>query len=305
MFDWDAVIIGGGPAGLSAGLYLARARRRVLLLEKETFGGTIKNVELIENYPGFSEGIAGSRLASEMLAQATRFGLETKLAEVTGIEPFSSCQWVKTADGDYTTAVVIIAGGARSRRLNVPGEEELKDKGVIECALCDGGQFAGRSVVVCGGGDAGVTQALYLTRIASKVIILEAKPVLTASPVLQEKVAANPKLEVHTGVLVAAISGRDRVESVDVVGTDDKSQKIETDGVLVHIGLDANTDYLDGVVPLDGQGQIIVNDRMESEVPYILAAGDIRSGSPRQAISAAGDGVQAAITAQRLLQQLG
>jgi thioredoxin reductase (NADPH) len=306
MFDWDIVVVGGGPAGLTAGLYLARANRRTLLLEKETVGGYIRNIELIENYPGFTEGVSGARLAAEMVEQARKYGLETETGDVTGLEIFSGTRWVGCDGGQgYTTNVVILAGGSKNKKLGVPGEEELTGKGVFECAFCDGGHYADKVVAVCGGGDAGVTEALYMTKIASKVIIIEAMPELTATPVLCDRVNADPKIEVRCGMTVAAITGKDKVEAVELANDSGSKETLQVDGVLVHIGLDPNTDYLDGIIPLDDHGQIIVNGKMETEVPYILAAGDIRSGSPRQVVTAVGDGAVAAITAQRLLQEAG
>ncbi len=306
MFDYDVVIIGGGPAGLTAGLYLCRANLRTVLLDKESFGGYIRNVEWIENYPGFAEGVSGAQLASEMVTQATKYGLQLKIAEVTGIELFSSSRWVSCANGmGYTTGVIIIAGGSRNKKLGIPGEEKLVGKGVFECALCDGGRFTDQVVAVFGGGDAGVTEALYMTKIASKVILIEALPELTATAVLQERALANPKLEVRCGIKGEAILGDDNVEAIEFIDTaSGEKETLKVDGVLVHIGLDPNTEYLDGTVPLDSQGQIIVNDKMETDVPYLLAAGDIRSGSPRQIVTAVGDGAIAAISAQRLLQEM-
>lgn len=305
MFDWDAVIIGGGPAGLTAGLYLSRAKRRTLLLDKESFGGYIKNVELIENYPGFTDGVSGAQLASQMVNQAVKYGLQMETAEVTGIELFSSCRWIGCTGGQgYTTNIVIIAGGSRNKKLGVPGEEYFQGKGVFSCAFCDGGHFTDRVVAVCGGGDAGVTEALYMTKLASQVILIEAEPKLTATGVLQERASANTKLEIRCGLKVEAIVGDDRVEAIELVEKASKRKEtLKVDGVLVHIGLDPNTEYLDGTVPLDSQGQVIVNEKMETEVPYILAAGDIRSGSPRQIVTAVGDGAIAAISAERRLQE--
>ncbi|OGO20014.1 MAG: hypothetical protein A2144_07460, partial [Chloroflexi bacterium RBG_16_50_9] len=271
--------------------------------ERETAGGYIRNVELIENYPGFNGGISGARLAAEMVKQAEKYGLRTETAEVTGIELFSGTRYVGCSRGQgYTTNVIIIAGGSKNMKLGVPGEAELAGKGVFECAFCDGGHYAGRVVAVCGGGDAGVTEALYMAKIASRVILIEAMPGLTATAVLCDRLAANPKIEVRCGMRVAAITGRDKVEAIELTAGA-KKETLKVDGVLVHIGLEPNTGYLEGIVPLDGHGQVIVNERMESEVPYILAAGDIRSGSPRQVVTAVGDGAIAAITAQRLLQE--
>jgi len=173
VLEHDVIIIGGGPSGLAAGLYLSRGKRRTMLLEKESFGGIIKDVEWVENYPGFAEGVSGAHLASEMVTQATKYGLQIEQAEVLGIELYTSCRWVQCNGGTgYSATVVIIAGGSRPIKLNVPGEEVLQGKGIIHCALCDGGQFADRVVAVCGGGDAGVTEALYLTKLASKVILI-------------------------------------------------------------------------------------------------------------------------------------
>ena len=303
MIDWDVVIIGGGPAGLSAGLYLARAKQRTILLDKESFGGYIKNIELVENYPGFAEGVSGAQLASEMVLQAMKYGLQFEEVEVIGIEFYSNSRWVTCANGKgYSTAAIIIAGGSTPKKLGVPGEEEFRGKGVINCAFCDGGQFIDRVIAVCGGGDAGVTEALYMTKLASKVILIELLPKLTATAILQERARDNPKLEIHCGIKVESIVGDDEVSAIKFLNVDTgQRDTLRVDGVLVHVDLEPNTSYLNGIVPLDGQGQIVVNDKMETEVSRLFAAGDVRSGSTRQIVTAVGDGAIAAISAQRLL----
>lgn len=304
MFDWDAVIIGGGPSGLTAGLYLGRANRRVLLLDKDAPGGYLRNIALVENYPGFPEGVPGAQLAAAMVRQAQRYGLQTETAEVTSLEVFSGTRYVGCSRGQgYTTGVVIIAGGSKNKKLGVPGEAELAGKGVFECAFCDGGHFADKVVAVCGGGDSGVGEALYMSKIASRVIIVEAMPALTATGVLQDRVKTDPRIEVRCGARVEAIVGSDKVAGVEILDSAGRKEVLKVDGVLVHVGLVPNTGYLEGVVPLDDRGQVIVGAGMETEVPYILSAGDIRSGSPRQVATAVGDGAIAAITAQRLLQE--
>ena len=307
MPDWDAIIIGGGPAGLTAGIYLSRGNWRTLLLEKEGYGGYIMNIEMIENYPGFSEGVIGSQLGMEMMEQARKYGVEMKRAIVNSVQVSSSNKWVTCADGTtYTSSSIIFAGGSVPKKLGVPGEEEYRDRGVIGCAFCDGGQFTGLTVAVCGGGDSGVTEALYMSRIASKVIVIEAMPELNATAVLRDRLAAAGNIEVRTGWRVNAITGTENVEGIEIIDPDSrKILPLKVDGVLVHIGLDPNTEYLDGVIELDDEGCIIVNASMETETEGVLAAGDIRSGSPRQVVSAVGDGAIAGITAQRFLNDMG
>jgi thioredoxin reductase (NADPH) len=304
MPDWDAIIIGGGPAGLTAGLYLCRGNWRTLLIEKESVGGYIMNVANIENYPGFPEGVVGAELAIEMKNQASKYGLKIERGEVRTVQASPGQKIVTCTNGNsYTVPALVIAGGSVHKKLGVPGEEKFQGNGVIYCGFCDGGQFFERVMAVCGGGDAGITEALYMTNIASKVIVIEAMPELTATVILRDRAKENPKIEIRCGVKVTAVSGEEQVTGIEIVGQKGEKETIPVDGVLVHIGLDPNTGYLEGTVPLDEQRQVKVNQWMETEVPGIFAAGDIRSGSPRQVSTAVGDGAIAGLAALRFLQK--
>lgn len=304
MLDWDVVIVGGGPAGLTAGLYLSRGRYRTLLMERESFGGQIKNVELLENFPGFSLGVAGSQLASEMVAQATKYGLQLEQAEVVGVELYSGCKCVQRADGvSYTAEAVVIAGGCQRSMLGVPGEAEFAGHGVSYCATCDGALFVDKPIAVVGGGNAAITEALELTKFATKVTVIHRRNELRATKILQEKAFANPKIEFLWDTVVEEVAGETSVNNIKVrnVKTREKSV-LPVSGVFVDIGSKPNTDYLKDILTLDATGAIVTNDRMETNVPGVFAAGDIRSNSIRQAISATGDGAIAAVSIQSLLQ---
>jgi thioredoxin reductase (NADPH) len=306
MTDYDAIIIGGGPAGLTAGIYLARAQYRVLLLEKDQFGGQLLNIAWIENYPGFPNGVEGATLASKMIDQAMQFGLSLEAGKVIGIDSYASCFSANCGTGTaYTSSTIIIAGGSTPRELNVPGEDKFRGRGVIHCALCDGGQFKNRVLAVCGGGDAGVTEALYMTKLASKVILIEVMSCLTATPIYRERAASDPKLEIRCGQKVVEIIGDDKVKAIVLADASTaRKEAIQVDGVLVHVGVVPNTAYLEGIVPLDASGRIEVNQHLETKVPGIFAAGDLRQGSPQQISVAVGDGAITAIAAQRFLQAL-
>ncbi|MFC1916141.1 NAD(P)/FAD-dependent oxidoreductase [Chloroflexota bacterium] len=302
---YDTVVVGTGAAGLTAGLYLSRAKLNALLLEKETIGGELMNRDLIENYPGYSDGIIGSELGSNMMVQVMNYEGEIQLAEVSEIKLGQDYKEVKTAQGDYLSRTVIIAGGAHPKKLGIAGEEEFSDKGVFYCATCDGPHFAGKVVAVAGGGDSGITEGLHLTQYVSKVIVIEIMPELNATKILQERASANPKIEIRCGTKIEAILGDTEVKELSLADVKTgESYKLEVDGILVHIGLDPNTDYLKGTVPLDSKGQILVNAKMETEIPGIFAAGDIRSNSPMQVSTAVGDGATAALSAQRYLKGL-
>lgn len=301
---YDVIIVGAGPAGLTAGIYCGRAKLRTVILEKESLGGKITNVEWIENYPGFPDGVAGAELGSQMMAQASKYGVEFKLAEVVGVELKENQKIVKTSEGDLAGRALIIAGGARSKKLGVPGEAEFAGSGVAYCALCDGSAFTNQVVAVAGGGDAGITEGLYLSRIASKVIVVELMPELTASKILQERALADPKIEIRCGTKIEAIVGDIKVRALALLELKKEQRTtLEIDGIFVSVGLEPNTDYLKGIVPLDSGRQVLVNDCMETQVSGVFAAGDLRHNSARQVGTAVGDGIEAALSATRFLKE--
>ncbi|MCL0091910.1 FAD-dependent oxidoreductase [Dehalococcoidales bacterium] len=267
-------------------------------------GGQILNAERVENYPGFPQGISGVELGQLMHQQATKYGLKTIIAEVTGIELEGEQKVVKTTKGNFTAKAVIIASGSQRYKLGIPGEEKFTGKGVSYCATCDAAFFKEQSVVVIGGSDAAITEALHLAKFASKVIVIHRRNQLRASRFLQEKALAEPKIEFLWNTVVEEIEGKESVKRIKLrqVITGEKST-LEIAGVFISIGLKPNTDYLKGILPLDATGHIITNDRMETEIPGIFAAGNIRCNSARQAITAAGDGATAAIYAEKFISQ--
>jgi len=301
---YDVIIIGGGPAGLSAGLYASRARLSTLLIEKAIFGGQIANAAHVENYPGFPDGISGLELSELMYQQAMKYGLQTLSAAVTAIELSANGKVVRTSEGEYLAKAVIIAGGAEPNRLGVPGEERLLGKGVSYCATCDGPLFRDQVVAVVGGGDSAVEEALVLTRFASKVILIHRRDQLRASRLHQERAFANEKMEFLWDTVVEEILGQDKVEGLSLrnVKTGERST-LKVSGGFIYVGLHPNTEFVKGLISLDSEGHIPTNEEMETEIAGIFAAGDIRQNSPRQAITAAGDGATAALSAERFLNE--
>jgi len=302
---YQLIIIGGGPAGLSAGLYASRSKLDALLIEKAGLGGQILNAEMVENYPGFPQGISGSELGDLMAQQAMKYGLPTVFAEVQGIEIRGDEKIVTTSDGQYRAKAVIIAAGTEHSKLNVPGEEEFRGKGVSYCAMCDGAFFREQVVVVVGGGDVALNDALFLTRFATKVIVIHRRNQLRATKVLQDRAFASPKIEFLWDTVVESVTGDKLVREIKLrnVKTGNISSLVVS-GVFVAVGLRPNTGYLKGLLTLDEGGFISVNGQMETGVPGVYAAGDIRAGSIRQVVSAAGDGATAAIAAERFISSV-
>jgi thioredoxin reductase (NADPH) len=300
--EYEVVIVGGGPAGLTAGLYTARAALKSLLLEKGLVGGQIANAERVDNYPGFPDGIGGMDLGNLMSQQATKYGLEIITAEVTSLELKKTRKVVKTTDSDFAAKAVIIAGGSIRQKLGVPGEAKFIGRGVSYCATCDAFFFRDKSIAVVGGGNAAVTEALHLAKFASKVTVIHRRRELRATPVVQKKAFAEPKIEFLWDTVVEEVEGGDSVTGVRLKNVKTGRESVlELDGVFVSIGLKPDTDYLKGILPLDEAGYIVTNDKLETAVPGVFAAGDIRHNSPRQVIAAAGDGATAAIYAGQFI----
>jgi thioredoxin reductase (NADPH) len=296
------IIVGGGPAGLSAGLYASRSKLDTLLIEKAVLGGQILNAEMVENYPGFPQGISGSELGALMAQQATKYGLPTVFAEVQGIEIRGGEKILSTSEGRYKAKAVIIAGGSEHSKLGVAGEGEFTGKGVSYCAMCDGAFFRDQVIAVVGGGNVALNDALFLTRFASKVVVIHRRDQLRATKILHDKAFANPKIRFLWDTVVESIVGDKLVKEIGLRNVKTgKVSSLEVSGVFVAVGLRPNTAYLKGLLTLDAAGFIPVNAQMETGVPGVFAAGDIRAGSIRQVVSAAGDGATAAIAAERFL----
>jgi thioredoxin reductase (NADPH) len=299
------VIVGGGPAGLTAALYALRARLRVALIEKETIGGSIVNAGLVENFPCFPGGISGSELVARLVSQVRELGLEFEKTQVLGIGLTNNLKWIITAEDNCCARTLIIACGARPQKLGIPGEDEFIGHGVAYCAMCDGSAFADGEIAVIGGGDSGATEGLYMTRIASEVFLLEILPQLSATAVLQERLYNNRKVNVLCSTKLEAIveaSGRKMLKIINLKSGERSS--LIVDGVFIAVGVIPNTEIFKGVVDLDDTGHIVVSSDMQTSVDGIFAAGDIRSGSSQQVLTAAADGATAALSAERYLSRV-
>lgn len=302
--DYDIIIIGAGPAGLTAGIYAARARMKVVLVEKAAPGGQILITDWVENYSGFPEGISGYDLSQKMLIQATNLGLEIVTEEVTGMELSPEIKTLYLGEKTITAKSLIIASGASPRKLNV-GEERFMGKGVSFCATCDAPFFKNKTVVAVGGGDTAVQEAIFLTKFASKVYLVHRRGELRATKILQERAFKNDKIEFVWDSVITGIDGFFGVENVHIKNVNtDATRTIKADGCFVWIGIVPNTDFLKGSLKLDEWGFIKADHHMESSVPGVFAAGDVRNTPLRQISTAVGDAAIAAVSAEHFIENL-
>ena len=302
--DYDVVIVGGGPAGLTAGMYAGRAMLRTVLLERMIPGGQMNNTETIENYPGF-ESIAGAELAERFAGHAGAHGCEIRQEYV---EEVSCCEghhkMVRSDQGLYRAKVVVLAPGGESRKLDVPGERELAGRGVSYCAICDGAFFRDRVIAVVGGGDAAVEEAIFLTRFGSRVLIIHRRDELRARASIQKEAFANPKIEITWDSVVEEIHGDEKVSHLRLRNVKSgEESKLEAGAVFILIGFVPNSGLVSDDVETDDEGYIIAGARMETSIPGLYAVGDVKPNICKQVSVSVGEGTLAAVDAQRYIGQ--
>jgi thioredoxin reductase (NADPH) len=305
---YDAIVVGGGPAGLTAALYMAREGIDTLVIEQAGLGGQAGTTHTLDNFPGFDEGISGAEFGDRLGRQACRFGVEILQAQtVKEISPEGQYLCVTTGDGSqHGTKAVLLATGACYRRLNIPGEDELVGINVHFCATCDGAFYKGKKVLVVGGGNSGFEEGLFLLKFASQVDIVEFAPGVKASQILQDKVAEKSNMSVTVNHAVKEFKGRHRLEAVIVQDrATGELKEWHYDGAFVFIGLAPNSDLVKGKVNVDPYGFVITDSTLMTTIPGLFAAGDVRAGSTKQAASAAGEGATVALMVRQYLKLVG
>ena len=301
---YDVVIIGTGPAGLAAALYTGRARLKTIVLEKAIPGGQILLTDWIENYPGFPDGIAPFDLIEKFRSQALKFGAKFITDEAKDIHREGELWLVQGHKAPYPMRAAIVATGAAYRRLGLPNEGRLIGRGVSYCATCDGAFFRERDIAVVGGGDTALMEAIFLTKFAKKVALIHRRDQFRGTKIIQERVLANPKIEVRWSSVVESIVGEDNVEGIVLRNVkDDTRTTLPVEGVFVSIGMDPNTEFVKGLLKLNEWGEIVVQANMATSQPGIYAAGDVIDACPHQVASAVGSGVHAAISVDEYLSK--
>lgn len=299
---WDVVIVGAGPAGLSAAIYTGRARRSTLVLEKGFPGGQILLTDWVENFPGFPNGVGPLELMQDFRKHAEKFGARVETDEIVGLSGSGGAFVLKGARKEHAARAVIIATGSAYRRLGIENESRLTGRGVSYCATCDGAFFAGRDIAMVGGGDNALKEALFLTKYCRKVTIIHRRDRFRGERIYQERVFASDKIEVLWEAVVETVNGSDKVESLDVrnLKTGNKLRLL-VDGLFISIGTVPQTEFVRGFLDLNEWGQVKVNLNMESSVPGIFAAGDVSDACPKQIATAVGTGVHAALSVEEYL----
>jgi len=302
---YDVIIIGGGPAGLTAAIYTSRARLKTLVIESYSVPGQAIITDSIENFPGFPEGINGFELVEKFKKQAEKFGAELIVKNVEKIEQLKDGWRIKAEDKTYTTLSIIIATGVHPRKLDVPGEHKFTGKGVSYCATCDGALYRDKHVVVIGGGDTAIDEALFLTRFAKKVTLIHRRDRLRGTKILQERVLANKKMEFVWESNVIEILGKERIEGVKINNIKTKKDTdLSCDGVFVFVGYEPNTVLAKGLLKLDKKSYILADEDMNTSKKGIFSCGDCRKKLLRQVVTACGDGATAAFNAQQYVEKL-
>jgi thioredoxin reductase (NADPH) len=301
---YEVIIIGGGPAGLTAGLYTSRSRFNTLLIEIGLLGGQMTTTEVIENYPGFPQGINGDELSRLMEEQAKRFGLEVVSQEVVEVKLEGERKLVKTDESTYLCEALIICTGTEYRKLGIPGEKEFTGKGVSYCATCDGAFFKDSQIVVVGGGDSALTEALFLTKFAKELTIIHRREALRGTKIYQERVLSNPKIKMLWNSVVQRIKGDSIVRSIVIKNV--KTGEIDefnTEGVFLFVGVSPRTQFLKNLITFDEAGYIVTDENCETSIKGIFAAGDCRKRLLRQIATAVGDGATAAFATEKYLEE--
>jgi len=300
---YEVIIVGGGPAGLTAGLYTSRSRFQTLLIERGLFGGQMTTTDLIENYPGFPQGITGEELSRLMEEQAKRFGLETVSDEVMEVALEGDLKRVRMYELTYYCEALIICTGTEYRKLGAPGEIEFAGKGVSYCSTCDGAFFQDRQIVVVGGGDSALTEALFLTKFAKEVTVIHRRDQFRGTKIYQERADASPKIKFLLNSVVQEIKGDAVVRSVVVKNVKTgETKEFEADGAFIFVGISPRTQFLKGLIQVDEAGYILTSANCETSEKGIFAAGDCRKQLLRQITTAVGDGATAAFAVEKYLE---
>ncbi len=303
MNTYDVVVIGGGGSGLTAALYTSRAKLSTILFEKLTPGGQIAMTDIVENFPGFPEGISGPEISMKLEEQAKKYGTEVVYQEVSSVGKGEGGFQVKTAKETYLCRAVILAAGASFKTLGVPGEKEMIGRGVSYCATCDGAFFKEKHIAVVGGGDSAIQEGLFLTRFARQVTIIHRRDQLRASAILQERAKAHPKINFIWDTVVEKIIGEKKVSGLVLKNVKTgKVSECEMDGIFIFIGHVPNTGFLKGFVELDSNGYVVTREGVKASEAGVFAAGEVREGATKQLVAACGEGCEAALAAQAYLE---